>query len=80
MYTSFAVHCNDGMSRAPSLVIGYIMQTFGLTYKVFSLTQFCITLVFSAFITFILLIFWSTLYFNQGTRLLSQTKLMNFLG
>lgn len=27
------VHCNDGMSRAPSLVIGYIMQTCGLTYK-----------------------------------------------
>lgn len=27
------VHCNDGMSRAPSLVIGYIMQTCGLTFK-----------------------------------------------
>jgi len=27
------VHCNDGMSRAPSLVIGYIMQTCGLTYR-----------------------------------------------
>ena len=27
------VHCNDGMSRAPSLVIAYIMQTFGVDFK-----------------------------------------------
>jgi len=27
------VHCNDGMSRSASLVIAYIMQTFGLDFK-----------------------------------------------
>lgn len=27
------VHCNDGMSRSASLVIAYIMQTFGLNFK-----------------------------------------------
>ena len=27
------VHCNDGMSRSGSLVIAYIMQTYGLDFK-----------------------------------------------
>ena len=27
------VHCNDGMSRSASLVIAYIMQTYGLDFK-----------------------------------------------
>ena len=27
------VHCNDGMSRAPSLVIAYLMETYGIDFK-----------------------------------------------
>merc|ERR1712025_1163496 len=27
------VHCNDGMSRSASLVIAYIMQTYGMDFK-----------------------------------------------
>ena len=27
------VHCNDGMSRSGSLVIAYIMQTYGIDFK-----------------------------------------------
>lgn len=27
------VHCNDGMSRAPALVIAYMMETYGLSFK-----------------------------------------------
>ena len=27
------VHCNDGMSRSGSLVIAYIMQTYGMDFK-----------------------------------------------
>jgi len=27
------VHCNDGMSRAPSLVIAFLMETYGMDFK-----------------------------------------------
>ena len=27
------MHCNDGMSRAPSLVIAYLMETYGIDFK-----------------------------------------------